>query len=101
MKDHGQEKVLPFNPSEFPVTKQKVFMDDGRIYMKETTYHTTKHKLNSYSTRWVEIPSQTTPKPTGNKNMRMYIGKYASYYWQECGCYVRLNQTCPHGSTDS
>lgn len=101
MKDHGQEKDLPFDPSDLPVKKQKVFMDDGRIYMKQTTYRSDKHKLNKHDIEWVEIPSQVTPKPTGNSNMRMYIGKYASFYWQECGCYIRLNQECPHGSRDS
>ena len=101
MKDRGPEKDLPFDPSGFPVKKQKVFMDDGRIFIKETIYQPTDTKFNNYVIDWVEIPSQIDPKPHREKNSRVYIGKYASWYYERCGCYVKVNQTCAHGSEDS
>ena len=48
MKDRGLEKDLPFDPSGFPVKIQKVFMDDGRIFMKETIYQPTDTKFNKF-----------------------------------------------------
>ena len=77
-----------FNHLDEKVQKHWV---DGKCYVKFTDYVHPGSSDNfgdgvpELKIEWKEIPLNVDPGPPCNSNTRMYIGKYASEYWQDTG----------------
>ena len=76
-------------------TKQQKLWHEGRCFVKVTKYknpspYNVGEGKSELTIEWIEIPLQINPKDYSEREevtntMRMYIGEYASEYWQDTG----------------